>query len=159
MIHDLDLILYGVAYPLIDLRASGCSHGLTPIDEAQVEMIFANGCRAHLRAYWGCGAGQEDRYMIAELGDNETWMMDFNRRASFRTAFRSPIHNLSNDESPALASAARNCLDSQRDTLSLQLASFLDASRHRAVPRVTPEDGHAALRLAQRIRQRILQSA
>ena len=159
MIHDFDLILYGVACPLIDLHASGCSYGLTPIDEAQVELVFANGCRAHLRAYWGRGAGQEDRYMIAELGNNEAWMMDFNRRASFCTTFDSSIHNLGNSENPALVSAAQDSPGGQHDTLSLQLASFLDASRHRAIPQVTPEDGHAALGLAQRIRQRILQSA
>jgi predicted dehydrogenase len=159
MIHDFDLILYGVGCPLIDLQASGCSYGLTPIDEAQVELTFANGCRADLGAYWGHGAGQEDRYMIAELSNNETWMMDFNRRASFRTTFCDPIHNLSNGGSPALLSAAQNYSGGKHDTLSLQLASFLNASRHRAVPRVTPEDGHAALDLAQRVRQRILQSA
>jgi predicted dehydrogenase len=156
MIHDLDLILYGVACPLIDLHASGCSHGLTPIDEAQVELVFSNGCRAHLSAYWGSATGQEDRYMIAELGNNETWMMDFNRRASFRTTFGSSSRNLGNIGNHALASGAHTYEDMQHDTLSLQLASFLDASRHRAVPRVTPEDGHAALGLAQRIRQRIL---
>lgn len=159
MIHDLDLILYGVACPLIDLQAFGCSHGLTPIDEARVELVFANGCRAHLNAYWGSTVGQDDRYMIAELGDNEIWMMDFNRRARFRTAFGSSIHNVSNGGNPAPVPATHILQDVQHDTLSLQLASFLDASRHRAVPLVTPEDGHAALGLAHRIRQKILENA
>ena len=159
MIHDFDLISYGVACPLIDLQASGCSYGLTPIDEAQVELVFANGCHAHLHTYWGRGAGQEDRYMIAELGNNETWMMDFNRRASFRATFCGPIHSLGNSGNPALVFAAQNSSGGEHDTLSLQLASFLNASRRRAVPRVTSEDGHVALGLAQQVRQRILQSA
>jgi predicted dehydrogenase len=160
MIHDLDLILYGVACPLDDLHASGCSHGLTPIDEAQVELVFVNGCRAHLRAHWSC-AGREDRYMIAELGNSETWMMDFNRRASFRITPSDSIHSLGSDRNPDLVPVAHSSQGLQHntpnDTLSLQLASFLDASRHRAIPRVTPEDGYAALGLAQQIRQRILE--
>jgi hypothetical protein len=46
-----------------------------------------------------------------------------------------------------------------QDALSLQLTSFLDASRSRTVPRVTSGQGHAALYLAQQIRQRILDDA
>jgi hypothetical protein len=86
-------------------------------------------------------------------------MMDFNRRASFRTTFGSLSRNLGNIGNPALASGAHTYEDMQHDTLSLQLASFLNASRRRAVPRVTPEDGHVALGLAQQVRQRILQGA
>ncbi|SEK80212.1 Gfo/Idh/MocA family oxidoreductase [Nitrosovibrio tenuis] len=159
MIHDLDLILYGVACPLIELDAYGLSHGLTPIDEAQVELVLANGCRAHLSAYWGSATAQEERHMIAELDNNEIWMMDFNRRASYHMAPANSSRNLGNVGNPAPASPGQASEGVEHDTLSLQLASFLDASRHRAAPRVTSEDGYAALGLAQRIRQRILESA
>ena len=161
MIHDLDLILYGVVSPLVELQASGCSHGLTPIDEAQVKLIFANGCRAHLSAHWGSATRQEARCMIAELDNNETWVMDFRGRAAYRTVSRGMIpgsssRSISNPGNPALDYPAQGV---QHDTLSLQLTSFLDASRRRAAPQVTPEDGHAALDLAQQIRHRILGSS
>ena len=62
---------------------------------------------------------------------------------------------VSNPGNPALDYPAQGV---QHDTLSLQLTSFLNASRRRAVPQVTPEDGHAALSLAQQIRHQILGS-
>ncbi|MEO6563778.1 MAG: Gfo/Idh/MocA family oxidoreductase [Nitrosospira sp.] len=160
MIHDLDLILYGAVSPLVELQASGCSHGLTLIDEAQVELIFANGCRAHLSAHWGSATRQEARRMIAELDNNETWVMDFRHRVAYRTVPGGMIpgsasRSVSNLGNPALNYPAQGV---QHDTLSLQLTSFLDASRRRAVPQVTPEDGHAALDLAQQIRHQILGS-
>jgi predicted dehydrogenase len=160
MIHDLDLILYGVVSPLVELQASGCSHGLTLIDEAQVELIFANGCRAHLSAHWGSATRHEARRMIAELDNNETWVMDFRHRVAYRTVpggmiSGSSSRSVSNLGNPALDYPAQGV---QHDTLSLQLTSFLNASRRRAVPQVTPEDGHAALSLAQQIRHQILGS-
>lgn len=152
MIHDLDLLLHGVAFPVVVFHASGRSHDLTPIDEAQVDLIFANGCRAHLSAHWGSATKPENRRMIAELGNDEIWTIDFNRRAAYREIPGSPPH-LDNADCPALSYPAQGI---QPDALSLQLTSFLNASRNRAVPRVTPKDGHAALDLAQQIRQRIL---
>jgi predicted dehydrogenase len=152
MIHDLDLILHGVASPVLELHASGRSHALTPIDEAQVELIFANGCRAHLSAHWGSVTRQESRCMTAELGNDETWTIDFTRRATYRETPRSSSHS-GNTDCPPLSYPVQGI---QQDSLSLQLTSFLNASRSRAVPQVTPEDGHAALDLVQQIRKRIL---
>jgi predicted dehydrogenase len=155
MIHDLDLVLHGVASPVVEFHASGSSHHLTPIDEAQVELTFANGCRASLRAHWGSGARKEDRCMTAELHDNETWTIDFRRRITYRN-FPTGLSRPDNTHKPSLTHSAPGI---QQDALSLQLASFLEASRSRTVPRVTSGEGHAALYLAQQIRQRILDDA
>jgi predicted dehydrogenase len=155
MIHDLDLILHGVASPVVEFHALGSSHHLTPIDEAEVELTFANGCRAFLRAHWGSAKRKEDRSMTAELGDNETWTIDFRRRITYRN-FPTGLPRSDNTHNPSLPYSVPS---TQQDSLSLQLTSFLDASRSRTVPLVTPGEGHAALFLAQQIRQRILDGA
>jgi predicted dehydrogenase len=155
MIHDLDLVLHGVASPVVEFHASGSSHHLTPIDEAQVELTFANGCRASLRADWGSAKRKEDRCITAELDDNETWTIDFRRRITYRN-FPTGLARSHNTHNPSLP---RSVSGIPQDALSLQLTSFLDASRSRTVPRVTSGEGHAALYLAQQIRQRILDNA
>jgi predicted dehydrogenase len=148
MIHDLDLIQYGVVSPLVHFQASGCSHGLSPIDEAQVDLVFANGCRACLHAQWGLASRQEDRCMIVELDQDETWAIDFRQRTAYQM-MPGTLHE------PVMVCHGQQV---QHDTLSLELASFLDASRRHAVPQVTPEEGHAALGLAEQIRLQILGS-
>jgi predicted dehydrogenase len=154
MIHDLELVLHGVASPVVEFHASGSSHHLTPIDEAQVELTFANGCRASLRADWG-SERKENRSMTAELDDNETWTIDFRRRITYRN-FPTGLARSRNTHGPSLP---RFVSGIPQDALSLQLTSFLDASRSRTVPQVTSRENHAALYLAQQIRQRILDDA
>ena len=90
--------------------------------------------------------------MTAELRNDETWTIDFSRRATYRETPGSSSH-LGNADYAPLSYPAQVI---QEDSLSLQLTSFLNASRSRAIPQVTPEDGHAALELVQQIRQRIL---
>lgn len=148
MIHDLDLIRSGILSSVVELQASGCSHGLSPIDEAEVNLTFANGCHACLHAHWGSATEKEDRCMMVEIGEHETWAFDFRQR----TTYRMTKGRLSNPDLVLPASSPGH------DVLGLELASFLDASRRRLAPRVTPEDGHAALGLAQQIRQQILGS-
>lgn len=148
MIHDLDLIRHGVVSQVVRLQASGRSHGLSPIDEAQVDLFFANGCRACLCAQWGPASRQEDRCMIVELDEGETWAIDFRQRVAYRM-MPGTVHD------PVLVCPEQ---DVRHDTLSLELASFLDSSRRHAVPLVTPEEGHAALGLAEQIRLQILRS-
>ncbi len=108
MIHDLDLILHGVAFPVLELHASGRSYDLTPIDEAKVELIFANGCRAHLSAHWGSATRQENRCMTAELGNDETWTIDFSRRATYRETPGSSSHSGNADYASPFLSRASN---------------------------------------------------
>jgi predicted dehydrogenase len=152
MIHDLDLILHGLDSSMVELRASGRSRGLTAIDEAEVALTFSNGCQAYLDAHWGWGTEQEERRMVAELENDETWVIDFRQRITYRKA-----SNSSSDASPAnsrtLPFPAQRI---QEDTLSLQLAAFLEACRNRSLPQVTPAEGNAALELAHHIRQQIL---
>jgi len=152
MIHDLDLILHSLGSSVMELRASGRSRGLTAIDEAEVELTFSNGCRACLGAHWGRGMKQEERRMVAELENDETWVIDFRQRITYRKAPNSSL-----DTSPANSRTLP--FPAQRireDTLSLQLAAFLDACRNRSLPQVTPAEGNAALELTHHIRQQIL---
>ena len=154
MIHDLDLILHSLDSSVVELYAYGRSCGLTPVDEVEVELTFSNGCRAYLDAHWGLGTEQEERRMIAELKNDETWIIDFRRRTTYRKA-----SNSSSGASPAdnrtLPFPTQRI---QEDTLSLQLAAFLNACRNRSLPQVTPAEGNAALELAHHIRQQILRS-
>lgn len=152
MIHDLDLILHSLDSSVTELRASGRSRGLTAIDEAEVELTFSNGCRAYLDAHWGGSTEQEERRMVAELENHETWVIDFRQRTTCRKASSSSSDAFPADVCTLLVPPQRI----QEDTLSLQLAAFLDACRNRSLPQVTPAEGNAALELAHHIRQQIL---
>jgi predicted dehydrogenase len=154
MIHDLDLILHSLDSSVAELHASGRSWGLTAVDEVEVELAFSNGCRVYLDAHWGPGTEQEERRMIAELENDETWVIDFRHRITYRKAPNSPTGTSPMDGHTLPFPAQRI----QEDTLSLQLAAFLDACRNRSLPRVTPAEGNAALELAHHIRQQILRS-
>lgn len=145
MIHDIDLVLHGVASKVTRIRATGRGHGLTPIDEARAELYFASGCRALLSAHWGRENATDDRCMIARLGRDETWRLDFNRRTVSRQT-----------PPPAAGPAADVPLPEKPDNLSMQLASFTDSVLRRVEPRVTPEDGRRALGVVMEIRKQIL---
>jgi predicted dehydrogenase len=152
LIHDLDLILHSLASSVVELHASGRSCGLTAVDEVEVELTFSNGCRAYLDAHWGPDTEQEERRMIAELENDETWVIDFRQRATYPKASNSST-GPSPVDSPTLPFPPQRI---QEDTLSLQLAAFLDACRNRSLPKVTPAESNAALELAHHIRQQIL---
>lgn len=145
MIHDIDLILHGVASELVRIRATGRSHGLTPIDEAQAELHFASGCRALLSVHWGRESATDDRCMIARLSRDETWRLDFYRRTASRQMHPHAVGSVV--DVPPLE---------KPDNLSMQLASFADSVLRRAEPRVTPEDGRRALGVVTEIRKQIL---
>ena len=90
--------------------------------------------------------------MVAELENDETWVIDFRRRITY-------LMTPSNSTGPLPADNRTLPFPTQRvqeDTLSLQLAAFLDACRNRSLPQVTPAEGNAALELAHDIRQQIL---
>jgi predicted dehydrogenase len=144
MIHDLDLILSQCEAQVVELRAQGHSHGYTEIDEAHVELVLSNGCRIELNACWGvAGCGATGRRMVVELADG-VWTLDFRQRQTWRCA-NDGTTNIENAVQPA-----------SHDELTAQLSAFLDAARTRSPPRVTSEDGYAALALAHLIRKQIL---
>lgn len=144
MIHDLDLILSQCEAHVVELRAQGRSHGYTDIDEAHAQLVLSNGCHVELNACWGiAGCAASGRHMVVELADG-VWTLDFRQRQTWRCAGDGSANIQSADQPLA------------HDQLSAQLSAFLDAARTRSPPRVTSEDGLAALALAQRIRRRIL---
>jgi hypothetical protein len=92
--------------------------------------------------------------MIVELENDETWIIDFRRRTTYRKAA-----NSSSGTSPLDGGALPFLTQRiQEDTLSLQLSAFLNACRNRSLPQVTPAEGNAALELAHHIRQQVLRA-
>ena len=87
--------------------------------------------------------------MVAELENDETWVIDFRHRITYRKASNSSTGPLPAN-GPTLPFPMQRI---QEDTLSLQLAAFLDACRNRSLPQVTPTEGNAALEQAHHIRQ------
>jgi predicted dehydrogenase len=147
MIHDLDLILSQCAAHVVELHAHGRGHGYTDIDEAHAQLVLSNGCRIELHASWGVASrGATGRHMVVELADG-VWTLDFRQRQTWRCA-----SDGSTDIENVVGVAPQ-------DELTAQLSAFLDATRTRSAPRVTGEDGHAALALAHRIRRQILDPA
>ena len=108
------------------------------------ELVFDDGCCVELDARWGVASVTHgDRRMTVELADG-IWTLDFRQRHAGRRG---------NDGTVEIENAA---LISPYDELMLQLSAFLEAVRTRSAPKVTSEDGHAALSLAHRIREQIL---
>ncbi len=150
MIHDLDLILATLDCPVEVLSATGHGCGHTLIDHACAELAFANGCRVQLTATWGTAVkNSSDRRIIAELEHGESWSLDFHERSVLRKAH-------SNAATVAMRMPHRAA---NEDELYHQLSAFLAASRERATPHVTAQDGYAALELTCRIRNLILDAA
>jgi len=144
MIHDLDLLLYGVLSQVVEIRARGRTCGWSAIDEAEVELRFANGCEANLFARWGAETeGARDRHMVLELGNGEVWALDFRRRVVYRQRHDAREPNL---PEPAAGD----------DPLRGQLSSFLESAWHRSPPSVSAQEGLTALDLMQRVRLHIL---
>jgi predicted dehydrogenase len=154
MIHDLDIVLSLVHSPVHSLHAAGLPILSSKVDIASVRIEFDSGCVANFTASRVSTEKvrklrffQPHQYVSIDYARQDLLLIDVSRAAHAGPA--------------ALATAAASGaaagfpgLHIQKpevrtgEPLRLEIESFLDCVRTRSQPRVTGEDGRAALGLA-----------
>jgi len=143
MIHDIDLLLSFVRSPVARISAVGVPVISSNVDIANARLTFANGCvanvtasRVSMRKQRKIRIFQEDAYVSMDFVENQIQI--------YRRIFPSGPEGL-----PEITGEV---LETEKgDALRDEIRSFVDCARTGAAPRVSGEDGLAALEVAFRI--------
>jgi predicted dehydrogenase len=145
MIHDLDLVLDIVGDEVTALEAVGVPVLTSRIDIANVRLRFANGCIANLTA----SRISRDRVRKIRFFQRDAYVsVDY-------AAQEVEMYRLVPGEGPMPAIEGGKQAVPREEPLKLELADFVDAIRAGRAPRVTGEQGRAALALAERVVERM----
>ena len=140
MIHDLDVVLSFARSQVKEIRAVGLPILSPKVDIANVRIEFESGCVANFTA---SRVSTERVRKLRFFQPRQYVSIDYSRQDVVMFTVE-----------PGGASAAFPQIGMtrpsvvQEEPLHAELRSFLDASRNRAVPAVTLEDGRRALALA-----------
>jgi len=143
MIHDIDLLLSFVRSPVARINAVGVPVISPNVDIANARLTFANGCvanvtasRVSMRKQRKIRIFQEDAYVSMDFVENQIQI--------YRRVF---------PKGPGgLPEITGEVLETEKgDALRDEIRSFVDCARTGAAPRVSGEDGLAALEVAFRI--------
>ncbi len=145
MIHDLDLILSIIPSKISHIKAQGQSIRTPFLDEAQVELIFENGCKAVVEASRVAKERKREMYIFQE---SYNMMVDF---ANFRLLTRKENGKKSPLEELFLGDDILEENFSSADPIRNELFSFVNAIRRGDPVLVGGIDGYRALLLAQDI--------
>jgi predicted dehydrogenase len=154
MIHDLDIVLSMVDSPVREIHAVGLPILSNKTDIANVRLEFDSGCVANFTASRVSTEQvrklrffQPHQYISIDYARRDILVIDVSAKVSPSTgaipaglAFNKPQVN-------------------QVEPLRLEIESFLEAVRSRTTPRVSAEDGRAALALALEINRAIAEHA
>jgi len=139
MIHDLDHVLSLVPSPVQEIRAAGVSVLTENIDLANVRLEFADGCTANLTA---------SRMSFKSMRKFRLFQPD----AYLSVDFEARELTVASRQEGALGPLPGVALETKRfpqeDVLFKEISNFVAVVQGREVPRVTGEDGRAALSLA-----------
>lgn len=143
MIHDIDLLLSFVRSPVARISAVGVPVISSNVDIANARLTFANGCvanvtasRVSMRKQRKIRIFQEDAYVSMDFVENQIQIY----RRTFPTGPGS------------LPEITGEVLETEKgDALRDEVRSFVECARTGAAPRVSGEDGLAALEVAFRI--------
>jgi predicted dehydrogenase len=141
MIHDIDIVLSLTGQMPEEIRAAGISILSSRVDIANVRLQFPGGCIANLTA---SRVSTERVRKLRLFQPHEYISLDYSRQDAVRFRVNPPM---------AIDFAA---LPVQKDEpLRLELEGFFQSIATRQSPRVTGEQGLAALDVAQRILDKI----
>lgn len=150
MIHDIDLILSFVRSPVVRIHAVGVPVISLNIDIANTRLVFANGCVANVTA---SRVSARKQRKIRIFQEDAYVSMDFVEHSIqiFRRTFpKGP---------EGQAEISGELLQTDRgDALRDEIRSFIDCAATGAAPRVSGEDGLAALEMAFRILRKMRSS-
>ncbi len=150
MIHDIDLILSFVRSPLVRIHAVGVPVISRNIDIANTRLVFANGCVANVTA---SRVSARKQRKIRIFQEDAYVSMDFVEHSIqiFRRIFPDGP-----DGQPEIRG---ELLQTDRgDALRDEIRSFIDCAANGSRPRVSGEDGLAALEVAFRILRKMRSS-
>jgi predicted dehydrogenase len=140
MIHDLDIVRAMVRSEVVDLEAVGVPVLSARFDIANVRLRFESGCIANLTAsrisrerVRKLRVFQRDAYISIDYAEQQVEAFRLDRGG----------------ERPAIAGG--NIAIEREEPLRREIEDFLGAVRDKRAPRVTGQDGRAALALADRI--------
>jgi predicted dehydrogenase len=174
MIHDLDIVLSLVDAPVREVRAVGLPVLSGKVDIANVRVEFENGCVANFtasrvstervrklrffqpRQYLSLDFARQDLLVIDAPDVSALAGMDPAQLAAMVAAAQA---GQSGQEHPSAGLSLRKAEVEPGEPLRLEITSFLDAVRTRAVPVVSAADGRRALGLALEINAAIADHA
>ncbi|HNX00062.1 MAG TPA: Gfo/Idh/MocA family oxidoreductase [Candidatus Cloacimonadota bacterium] len=161
MIHDIDLILCFVHSPLVDIRASGVGVLTPSIDIANARLEFANGAianvtssRVSMKRERKLRFFQKDAYISMDFQGQKASVL---RKAEGLNKILPEILLGRTDFSPEdlVKMDMVDCSKPEKDALTMELESFVDAVTQNKTPIVSGEDGLRALEVAMRIMDKI----
>lgn len=145
MIHDLDIVLSFVQSPVRDLRAVGLPILSSRVDIANVRIEFESGCVANFTASRVSTERvrklrffQPHQYISIDYARQDLLVIDVDPDATPTASF------------PGLPAGLAMCKPPVRsgEPLMVEIESFLDCVRTRVTPRISGQEGLAALALA-----------
>jgi predicted dehydrogenase len=161
MIHDIDLILCFIKSPLIDIRASGVGILTPSIDIANARLEFANGAianvtssRVSMKRERKLRFFQKDAYISMDFQGQKVSVL---RKAEGLNKILPEILLGKTDFSPEdlVKMKQIDCSKPEKDALTLELESFVDAILHNKRPVISGEEGLRALEVAVLIMDKI----
>jgi predicted dehydrogenase len=164
MIHDLDIVLSLVASPVREVRAVGLPVLSRKVDIANVRLEFENGCVANFTASRVSTERvrklrffQPHQYLSLDFARQDLLMIDVTAAAGLDPAKLAALAELAMKpgQHPSAGLSLKKVAVELGEPLRLEIASFLECVRTRAVPVVSGEDGRAALALALEINEAI----
>lgn len=167
MIHDLDIVLSLVASPVHEVRAVGLPVLSNKVDIANVRVEFENRCVANFTASRVSTERvrklrffQPHQYLSLDFARQDLLIIDapdVTAAAGMDPAQLAALAKLTKQtgQHPSAGLSLRKVQVDLGEPLRLEIDAFLNVVRTRAVPRVSAEDGRAALALALEINRAI----
>lgn len=156
MIHDLDIVLSFAGSPVQEIHAVGLPILSNKTDIANVRLEFESGCVANFTASRVSTEQvrklrffQPHQYISIDYARKDVLVIDVNAKAGAAAVPPGLPAGLAFNKPPVL----------QAEPLRLEIESFLDAVHTRSAPKISAEDGRAALALALRINRAIAEHA
>jgi predicted dehydrogenase len=153
MIHDLDIVLSMVNSPVREVHAVGLPILSNKADIANVRLEFDSGCVANFTASRASTEQvrklrffQPHQYISIDYARRDILAIDVSAKAGASASVPAGLAF----SKPQVA---------QAEPLRLEIESFLESVRTRTTPRVSAQDGRAALALALDINQAITRHA
>lgn len=164
MIHDLDIVLSLVDSSVREVRAVGLPVLSNKVDIANVRLEFENGCVANFTASRVSTERvrklrffQPHQYLSLDFARQDLLMIDVTAAAGMDAAQLAAMAQMvqAAGQHPSAGLSLSKVAVEPGEPLRLEIESFLNAVRTRAVPLVSGEDGRRALALALEINEAI----
>jgi len=154
MIHDIDLILSFVQSEIKDIRASGVCLLTSSIDIANARLEFENGAianvtasRVSMKRERKIRFFQKDAYLSLDFQEKKVSVLK--KAQNFKKILPKLLLGMGSIKPEDLVDMKEICIeDGEKDALTLELESFVDAILHNKRPKVDGEAGTRALRVA-----------